>query len=233
MIYHMSGGGGTPITPPFPTIKQFLSGDGNTYISRASYSLPKGRILNSTERSSDALIPAVGGTTVNPGTQTITAVQAGKYVSGNIYVAGDSNLTSANIVSGKSIFGVPGSAFSFSNYTYKEITLAAPKILPWADSFFIGAKMLCFMRAENGTYGSAGTNHFFITTAATVPASGYSGSVAQALGMWNTTSSAAGAKTVAINGVLSLNPASGTLNVAAPADSTSFMDGIWFVGKWY
>lgn len=47
--------------------------------------------------------------TVMPGTSLQTAVFSGKYTTGVVAVAGDSNLTSENIKSGVSIFGVNGS----------------------------------------------------------------------------------------------------------------------------
>lgn len=47
--------------------------------------------------------------TVTPGTSSQTAVASGVYTTGVITVSGDSNLVAANILSGKSIFGVNGS----------------------------------------------------------------------------------------------------------------------------
>ena len=49
-------------------------------------------------------------TTITPGTANQTAVAANTYVGGAITVKGDSNLVASNIVSGKSIFGVVGTA---------------------------------------------------------------------------------------------------------------------------
>lgn len=49
-------------------------------------------------------------TTITPGTSKITAVTAGKYTTGPVYVAGDSDLKASNIKSGVSIFGVSGTA---------------------------------------------------------------------------------------------------------------------------
>ena len=49
------------------------------------------------------------GTTITPGTSKITAVGAGKYTTGPVYVAGEENLKASNIKSGVSIFGVRGS----------------------------------------------------------------------------------------------------------------------------
>ena len=51
-----------------------------------------------------------GGSTITPGTQQKTAVSANRFVTGNIIVAGDPDLVAENIVSGKNIFGVAGSA---------------------------------------------------------------------------------------------------------------------------
>ena len=51
-----------------------------------------------------------GAKTVNPGTSTQTAVASGRYTTGAVQVAGDANLKPENIVNGKSIFGVSGSA---------------------------------------------------------------------------------------------------------------------------
>lgn len=48
--------------------------------------------------------------TVTPGKTAQTAVAAGRYTTGAVQVAGDSNLIAANIVKGKRIFGVSGTA---------------------------------------------------------------------------------------------------------------------------
>lgn len=51
-----------------------------------------------------------GAKTVTPSTSTQTAVASGRYTTGAVQVAGDANLKPENIVNGKSIFGVSGSA---------------------------------------------------------------------------------------------------------------------------
>lgn len=53
-----------------------------------------------------------GGSTVTPGTANKTAVSANRYVTGNVIVSGDKNLVAANIVKGKTIFGVAGTAYA-------------------------------------------------------------------------------------------------------------------------
>lgn len=49
------------------------------------------------------------GTTINPGTSRKLAVSSSRYTTGDIFVAGDSNLVADNIKKGVSIFGVSGS----------------------------------------------------------------------------------------------------------------------------
>lgn len=53
--------------------------------------------------------------TITPSTSNQTAIGAGYYTTGDITIAGDSNLTANNIISGKSIFGVAGNVEPASN----------------------------------------------------------------------------------------------------------------------
>lgn len=53
-------------------------------------------------------MPEVAGKTITPGTTAQTAVAAGRYVTGDVVVAGDSSLKAENIAEGVSIFGVQG-----------------------------------------------------------------------------------------------------------------------------
>lgn len=76
----------------------------------ASTSYTSGIIGSSTKSSTHQLSTQVG-TTITPGATQKTAVATGKYTTGPVYVAGDSDLQSSNIKSGVNIFGVIG------NYT--------------------------------------------------------------------------------------------------------------------
>ena len=53
-------------------------------------------------------LPTQGAKTVTPTTTNQTAVSSGRYVTGNVVVAGDANLVPENIAEGVSIFGVQG-----------------------------------------------------------------------------------------------------------------------------
>ena len=64
-------------------------------------------------------IESKGATTYTPGTSNQT-INAGQYLSGNQTIVGDANLTGANIVSGKSIFGVWGS-HTAQNHSYEVL----------------------------------------------------------------------------------------------------------------
>lgn len=69
-----------------------------------------GGIVADGTKSATQQLTTQGAKTVNPGTSTQTAVTSGRYTTGAVQVAGDANLKPENIVNGKSIFGVSGSA---------------------------------------------------------------------------------------------------------------------------
>lgn len=75
----------------------------------ASASLSQSGWIGSAPQSKTLQLTTQGGKTVTPSTYQQTAVASGRYTTGNVYVAGDSNLVSSNIKSGVSIFGVSGS----------------------------------------------------------------------------------------------------------------------------
>lgn len=71
-----------------------------------SYTIPQG-YHNGSGRVTQS-VPTIGAQTITPGTSAKT-IAAGRYLSGQQTIAGDSNLIPANIAKGKSIFGVAGS----------------------------------------------------------------------------------------------------------------------------
>lgn len=69
-----------------------------------------GGIVADGTKSATQQLTTQGAKTVTPGTSTQTAVASGRYTTGAVQVAGDANLKPENIVNGKSLFGVSGSA---------------------------------------------------------------------------------------------------------------------------
>lgn len=59
------------------------------------------------------------GVTITPGTSSKVAVSRGRYTTGTIYVAGDSDLKASNIRSGINIFGITGNYAGASNTYYQ------------------------------------------------------------------------------------------------------------------
>lgn len=74
-----------------------------------SYTIPAGKHSGSGKVTQD--IPTQGAQTITPGT-TDKTIASGRYLTGVQTIKGDANLISANILSGKSIFGVAGSVVS-------------------------------------------------------------------------------------------------------------------------
>lgn len=60
------------------------------------------------DQSATQQLPTQAARTIRPGTNTQTAVASGRYTTGNVTVAGSTNLVPANIKSGVNIFGVMG-----------------------------------------------------------------------------------------------------------------------------
>ncbi len=75
-----------------------------------SYTIPAGYHNGSGKVTQS--IPTRGAATITPRTTNQTAISAGYYASGNVIVEGDPNLIAANIIRGKTIFGVAGTAYS-------------------------------------------------------------------------------------------------------------------------
>lgn len=78
-------------------------------------------IIGSSTISNTYQLSTQSGTTITPGTSQKTAVASGRYTTGTVYVAGDSDLVPSNIKSGVSIFGVSGTAETIK-YKSNEIS---------------------------------------------------------------------------------------------------------------
>ena len=77
-------------------------------------------IIGSSTVSNTSQLSTQSGTTITPGTSQKTAVATGKYTTGPVYVAGDSDLVSSNIKKGVNIFGVSGT-FNAEQYDLDNI----------------------------------------------------------------------------------------------------------------
>ena len=82
----------------------------------ASATQPAGYVPAGTKQATKQLTTQAEKT-VTPTTSDQTAVASGRYTTGAVTVKGDANLIPANIVSGKSIFGVSGSATTGEDVT--------------------------------------------------------------------------------------------------------------------
>lgn len=71
-------------------------------------------------------IPRKAAQTYMPGTKNQT-IEAGQYLTGNQTITGDANLLPENIVSGKTIFGVKGSAAGAEQTVYFTSRIAQSK----------------------------------------------------------------------------------------------------------
>lgn len=90
------------ITLPSPGITVSTGG-----LITASYSQDAGYSAGGS-KSATKQLTTQSGTTITPGTSQKTAVSSGRYTTGNVYVAGDSDLKAENIKDGVTIFGVRG-----------------------------------------------------------------------------------------------------------------------------
>ena len=136
-IYNLGGGGGAPelqakeATPLITNAQQIILPDeGYDGLSKVTVNpMPTGALktptVNSigyvssgvqtagyldTSATSGLQLSTQEAQTITPTTYSQTAVASGKYTTGAVTVAGDTNLVASNIVAGSSIFGVSGTA---------------------------------------------------------------------------------------------------------------------------
>lgn len=85
-------------------------------------------------------IASMSGQTITPSTSSQTVSTSGKYMTGNVLVKGDSNLTAGNIVSGVSIFGVSGTAASGGTDTSDATLTSGSQMLSGYTAYSNGTK---------------------------------------------------------------------------------------------
>lgn len=102
---------GNPLTGTMPEVEQAVPSISvsPSGLITASAEQDAGHVIGGT-KSATKQMTTQGGKTVTPGTSRQMVVSSGQYTTGDVYVAGDENLKAENIKSGKSIFGVVGSA---------------------------------------------------------------------------------------------------------------------------
>lgn len=151
------GPDGEPLTGTMSNrgaVSQALSINGN-YTIPAGYHNGLGKVTQN--------IPVQGGSTITPGTNTKTAVTAGRYVSGNVNVAGDRNLIASNIRNGVTIFGVKGNVIEYKSPATVNVTpklgVTSGNITPSVsiDSAYGGT--LRFYTKSPGSYAFAMLNN--------------------------------------------------------------------------
>ena len=144
-----------------------------TLAANGSYAIPDGW-HNGSGRVHQSLTTRAGAT-ITPGTSNILAVASGRWVTGNVYVAGSSNLTSGNIKENVTIFGVKG---TFVGTNCRDANAGAAQILTGYSGYVNQAKVSGTMPNRGAVDTSIGANGSY-----TIP-NGYhngSGKVKQSL----------------------------------------------------
>lgn len=120
MIANPNDGNSPRVEVATPTID--VSAEG---LITATTEQEKGYVPGGT-KSSTKQLPTQEAKTVIPGTTNQTAVASGTYTTGDVVVAGDANLVTQNIVRGKTIFGLYGTAYNLWNkYHTGKISVSA------------------------------------------------------------------------------------------------------------
>jgi hypothetical protein len=100
-----------------------ISIDSSTGLITATAIQPAGYIVTGT-KSATKQLAFQAAKTITPSTTDQIAVSSGYYTGGNITVKGDANLKAENIVSGKSIFGVAGTATTGTGGTVETCSIS-------------------------------------------------------------------------------------------------------------
>ena len=97
--------------------------------------------VSSGTKSATKQLTTQAAKTVTPGTSEQTAVDAGRYTTGAVKVAGDSNLIASNIKSGVSIFGVSGNYAESPAIQYKHPTASQYRMYIFEAIFLLDKKI--------------------------------------------------------------------------------------------
>ena len=147
-----------------------LSGTYKGLGNAAATDVRKGKTFSTVSLSNaTGTMPEQGGSTTTPGTTNKTIVSANRYVTGNIVVAGNSNLTAGNIKKGVNIFGVTG---SWEGYVAAPTDLYkyGAQGIPWlgfkghsntndSNFAFESNQILLFVEGDESDDGNGGTDY--------------------------------------------------------------------------
>lgn len=195
-IYNLGGGGGAPelqlkqATPLITNAQQIILPDeGYDGLSKVTVNpMPTGTLktptVNSigyvsagvqtagyfnTSATSGLQLSTQAAKTITPTTYSQTAVASGKYTTGAVTVAGDSDLVASNIKSGVNIFGVTGTApsiFSASAETRFSSQIATGLFMFNRDNWPANTKIIAF-RLEyipSGVFASGGVYSIYFVS---------------------------------------------------------------------
>lgn len=107
------------------------------------------------DKNSTKQLTTQAAKTVTPSTSSQIAVASGQYTTGDVTVAGDSNLVSSNIKSGISIFGVSGTMESSTTPISEEIIVestASAGYVTFTLSSQIKSVLSCIFAVESSDY---------------------------------------------------------------------------------
>ena len=144
-----------------------------TLAANGSYTIPDGW-HNGSGRVHQSLTEQAGST-ITPGTSNKLAVPAGRWVTGNVYVVGDNDLSAGNIKENVNIFGIKG---TFVGTNCRDANAGAAQILTGYSGYVNQAKVSGTMPNRGAVDTSIGANGSY-----TIP-NGYhngSGKVKQSL----------------------------------------------------
>lgn len=144
-------------------------------------------------KSATKQLTTQAGKTVTPGRTQQTAVASGRYTTGTVYVAGDSDLLAANIKKGVNIFGVAGTyegdaGIWMYEYPGSNVTtrISSRKIeLDFETQFENGADILAFSYETNNVTDCISIMYLFTQNDYPVPAySNYTGACLSKYDSW-------------------------------------------------